>query len=71
MIRDDPPGAFEPIEADRCAVPERAVKDVAQVQKSGQRGGAAGTRGGLEALNGWRQLDGWAMRGRDCRLERL
>ena len=35
------------VEADRCALSERAVKGVVQVEEPGERGGQTGTRGGV------------------------
>ena len=39
------------VKADGCAVSQRAVEDVAQVEEPGERGGAPGARGGV-ALSG-------------------
>ena len=38
------------VEADGCALSQRAVEDVAQVEEPGERGGAPRARGGVAAL---------------------
>ena len=40
-------------QADRRALPQRTIEDVAQVEEPGERGGAPGARGGM-ALIVWR-----------------
>jgi ATP-dependent DNA ligase len=47
-----PRGLEGRVEADGCTLSQRAVKDVAQVEEPGERGGAPGTRGGVALKHG-------------------
>ena len=48
------------LEADGCALPQRAVEGVAQVEEPGERCGAPGARGGVALASAHRSLHGSA-----------